>query len=185
MAKYYYEKWSTTDEYYDFRNPTSWRYVGIYNSNFIGGYIKEPTFSSRRGFEVDTSFANSKDLYATKDNFQEAVHKGGGSIASRFLVTQDVNGDYVIEKYEKTCQYSTRKVRYRLLETIEAEEGTYPDNGIQGNYWYVKKGLTFPELKMKVDGQLKTSENGWVKVDEQLKTIDKMWTKVDGQLKEV
>lgn len=185
MAKYYYEKWSTRDEYYNFRNPTYWEYVGIYNRNFIEGFIEEPTFSSQRGFEVDSIPANYKTLYANKDGFQEAVHLADRTIANRFLVTQAVNGDYVIEKYERTCQYSTRKVRNLLLETIEAEEGTYPDNGIQGDYWYIKKGLAFPELKMKVDGQLKTSENGWAKIDNQLKAIDKIWIKVDGQLKGV
>ncbi len=70
-------------------------------------------------------------------------------------------------------------------DTVIAEDETYPDNGIQGDYWYVKTGKAFPELTIKIDNQLKTSEAGWVKIDGQLKEIEKIWTKVDGQLKEV
>ena len=96
-----------------------------------------------------------------------------------------------VRKREGTQPYASRFTatatiaKGNFIETVIAEDGEYPDNGIQGSFWYIKKGLAFPELKMKIDGQLKTSENGWVKIGGQLKEIDKMWTKVDGQLKEV
>lgn len=42
-----------------------------------------------------------------------------------------------------------------LIETIVAEEGTYPDNGIQDGFWYVRGDRIFPKLKFKAaDGQI-------------------------------
>lgn len=35
----------------------------------------------------------------------------------------------------------TNKSRGSYVDTIQAEDGTYPDNGASGSYWYVKGGL--------------------------------------------
>lgn len=43
----------------------------------------------------------------------------------------------------------------------------------------------FPEFKIKIDGVLKTSDNGWCKIENELKQIDKIWVKIDGVVKEV
>lgn len=107
--------------------------------------------------------------------------------------------EYAMEKYEGELLgwwYVTKKRTYidiyqhiygknNLLETFVAEDGEYPDDGQMGDYWYVKKKIVFPELKVKVDGEIKTGEMGWVKIDGQLKEIDKIWIKVDGVLKEI
>lgn len=80
---------------------------------------------------------------------------------------------------------STSYYRGTYVDEIIAEEGTYPANGISGSYWYVKDRKAFPTFWIRVNGELKTSENGWVKVDGTLRTIERMWVKVDGQLKEI
>ena len=49
-------------------------------------------------------------------------------------------------------------------------------------YDYTEKA--FPDLGLKINNQLKTSEAGWVKVDGQLKEIQGIWVKINGQLKE-
>lgn len=40
-----------------------------------------------------------------------------------------------IETYEK--QYETKQVQGDYIEDVDAEENTYPKNGIKGDYWYV------------------------------------------------
>lgn len=92
-----------------------------------------------------------------------------------------VNSDgYYWERWANTS-YS----RGTYVDTIIAEDGTYPDNGRVGTtYWYVKKGRAFPELVVKADGQVKQGVDGWVKVEGELKRIVQMWTKTGGQLKE-
>lgn len=45
--------------------------------------------------------------------------------------------------------------------------------------------INFPEMQIKINGVLKTSENGWVKINGVLREIDSIYVKVNGQLKEV
>ena len=40
----------------------------------------------------------------------------------------------------QTYVTSSKKEKDKLIETVSAAKGTYPDNGIQGDFWYVKKG---------------------------------------------
>ena len=42
----------------------------------------------------------------------------------------------------------TKKVKGSLVKTIIAEEGTYPDNGISGDYWYIKIKKAIPTIKI-------------------------------------
>lgn len=42
----------------------------------------------------------------------------------------------------------TKKVKGSLVKTITAEEGTYPDNGISGDYWYIKVKKAIPTIKI-------------------------------------
>lgn len=75
--------------------------------------------------------------------------------------------------------------RGSYIETIVAEQGAYPANGISGDYWYVLGKRAFPDFKIRQDGQLKSSVDGWVRVNGQLKQIQQMWVRVNGNLKEV
>ena len=43
----------------------------------------------------------------------------------------------------------------------------------------------FPDFKMKIGGEIKSSANGWVKVDGELRKMLDMWIKVNGQLKKI
>lgn len=72
-----------------------------------------------------------------------------------------------------------------FIETISAEDGTYPIDGVSGLYWYVKKGLAFPSLQIKIDGVLKASTDGWVKIDGALRQIEGIWTNINGVLKKI
>lgn len=80
---------------------------------------------------------------------------------------------------------STSYYRGSYIETIAAELGTYPSNGRSGSYWYVLGGRAFPDFKIRQNGQLKSSVDGWVRVNGQLKQIQQIWVRVNGQLKEI
>lgn len=41
-----------------------------------------------------------------------------------------------------------------VIETIAADAGEYPLNGIQGNYWYVRGERAFPSLKIQGIGNI-------------------------------
>lgn len=80
---------------------------------------------------------------------------------------------------------STRYYRGSYIDTIVAEDGTYPADGRSGSYWYVRRDRAFPDLAVKVNSQLGTSIDGWVKVSGQLGQIVSITVKEGGQLREV
>ena len=86
--------------------------------------------------------------------------------------------------YERGASQTTY-AKGTYVDTIKAEQSTFPANGKSGNYWYVKGKRAFPELKIRQAGQLKSSADGWVRVNGQLKQIQQIWVRVNGQLKEV
>lgn len=82
------------------------------------------------------------------------------------------------KNYSDTSQAGWDTISYK----VRAYDGTSYSNYKTSSIITIK---LFPELTMKIDNQLKTSEAGWVKIDNQLRDIEKIWIKVDGQLHEV
>lgn len=79
----------------------------------------------------------------------------------------------------------TLQKRGTYVDTIIAENDTYPADGIFDGYWYVRGKRAFPDFKVKYSGQLGSAVDGWVRTNGQLKQIQQMWVRVNGQLKEV
>ncbi len=48
----------------------------------------------------------------------------------------------------KKVNVVTKKVKGSLVKTTIAEEGTYPDNDISGDYWYVKLKKAIPTIRI-------------------------------------
>jgi len=72
-----------------------------------------------------------------------------------------------------------------FIETVVAEDGTYPDNGVSGSYWYVKVGLAFPSFNIKIDGTLRETIGGGVKINGVIRNIDTISLKVNGVIKQI
>lgn len=146
-------------------------YFYDYEPQISGGYVsigeEGYSFLNYTGGERDAVY--KAEYLSTEGSFSHTVSVKGWWYLN--FIREDI-----YEYFFKTT----------LQNIIIAEDGLYPSNGLHTDgYWYVKKGLAFPDFKMKVDGQLKTSENGWVKVGNELKGIDKIWIKVGGILKEI
>lgn len=209
MAKYYYEKWSIIN-YWDevsanstqsktIKEMTNWN---VYTPMSGLSYFSQP-FNSDFEHTARTYPKYPSGYYQDFDRFrlfgtpkigevgyiQEGNTFYKGTIIQ--LGTPGVNNSYGLDLIGSfTPSYNNITIynhidKVDLIETIVAEEGVYPINGVYNNYWYVRGQLVFPELIMKIDGQLKTSENGWVKVDGALREIDTITAKVNGILKEV
>ena len=145
---------------------------------------------SSAGAYVTTSydFAGHRGFYSTGTSKYISEVGESGYVVSATSVTQYfiIGGGMIAIDNVEQADLSVTYSRGDFIETIKAEEGTYPDNGRVGTtFWYIKRGRTFPELAIKVDGVLKASEDGWVKIDGQLKSVEQMWVKVDGEIKEV
>ncbi len=81
-------------------------------------------------------------------------------------------------RYTDIAQSSWNTVQYRVRAYDGSDYSSYRTSSVT----IVK---SFPELKIKINNQLKTPEDGWVKIGGQLREIEKIWTKINGQLREV
>jgi hypothetical protein len=102
-----------------------------------------------------------------------------------YYLERSINGSSYVsiysginKNYSDTSQAGWDTISYK----VRAYDGTSYSNYKTSSIITIK---LFPELTMKIDNQLKTSEAGWVKIDNQLRDIEKIWIKVDGQLHEV
>lgn len=189
MARYYYDKYTSITEYYNYRNPDEeWIYRGNPTWNGKSYEYVSYGFSSDRGFYNTGSKVMVGDL-STGDYFYSASPDGRS--ISRFRIERiwyHSNGFIEVEtrEYNKKCEYSTRYLRGDYIETIVGEDGQYPINGRdEDGYWYVRKERVFPALGLKINGNLKTAEMGWVKVNGTVREIDRIYTKINGVIREV
>lgn len=78
------------------------------------------------GFYLNTNYALLSDLWYLEQGT---------------VINANSDGDAIIEapweKYRVNCQ-ETKIKGTTQYENVVAEEGTYPDNGVSGDYWYVK-----------------------------------------------
>jgi len=62
-------------------------------------------------------------------------YTGAGSYGTRYWMVESVNQYWT---YNKDCDENHSQGSY--ITQVLAEDGTYPDNGESGSYWYVKQG---------------------------------------------
>ena len=184
MAKYFYERYTLTKTYsnrrsggegtnqpmtpYDFPIYTSYSWTAA--QGFYGTGSTHPLAA-----EFYSPYGNI--CYVIAPTAVQAVLSTNPAYEIYEGMYLEVSLDAI-----EICDYTNSKGTY--LSTIEAEDGTYPDNGVQGGYWWVKGALVFPSLKLRVGGELKTSEMGWVRVGGALKEIESITVRVGGALKE-
>lgn len=101
-------------------------------SNSIGKYLGEFTLESYEyfGYEL-VDYTYSVRIFA----FPEARYKKDKFLRQESYDTKKYNGSSYFYEFK-----SKDKGKNNLIDTITAEDGTYPDDGRQGDYWYVKKG---------------------------------------------
>ena len=73
-------------------------------------------------------------------------------------------------------------IKDTLVDTIEAEEGAYPDDGVHSDQlYYVKVKPAFPTMRILRDGQWAEVETGLVLKDGVWKPIEEIYKLQDGQ----
>lgn len=96
----------------------------------------------------------------------------------------DMGGEYFEDLYiYATCSEVTDYSKGSFIEEVIAEEGTYPDDGVYGSYWYVKVGVGFPGIKMEVNNAIVTAIDGWTKIDNTLHKLTDFWGKIGESVK--
>ena len=93
-------------------------------------------------------------------------------------------GSYFITVVQvATCDSDMEYSKGSFIEEVIAEEGTYPDDGVYGSYWYVKVGVGFPGIKMEVNNAIVTAIDGWTKIDNTLHKLTDFWGKIGESVK--
>lgn len=116
---------------------------------------------------------------------QITISWGSVSGATRYHLERRVNGGSWIEIYSGTNTSYTDSVG-STWNSVAYRVRAYNEDGYSSYRTSSTITVThFPEFKMRINGELKTSENGWVKIEGQLREIEVIWVKVNGQLKEV
>lgn len=165
MAKYFYDKYS--------KGYTPWSAETKYNEGSfvtdlgIDGYDQPPTWDGNKYVFHGTYDRGWKKVPIWEDLGQwelEARYR-------HYFSMQSYGGGkyrYTYSDYRRTRTIT----KGSYIETIVAEDGTYPDDGLHSDgYWYVKKGLAVPQLKINVDGV-------WKAISECLVNIDGVWRNV-------
>ena len=144
-------------------NVTSYQYISSYSSGWTSG----SAFTHEEGITGynNYSFNSSTGLYSVigdstwKPYGTVYVSNGNGVYDAASLRKISTYVDYKGYEYVTitTPNYSTNYTKGTYIETIEAEDGTYPVNGtLDYVYWYVKTTVVFPELNFKIDGVFKS-----------------------------
>ena len=106
----------------------------------------------------------------------------GPTITNKFQIT-DIDETLV---YFDIYIYETCDVEYSqgdYIEEVEAEYGTYPDNGMQDGFWWVALGAVAPALSVKVGGAWKPVAGVYVRIAGAWKTVAGIYTRIGGAWK--
>jgi hypothetical protein len=182
VARYYYDKYFAERRY-----GTHCPWGDQYTTNTSGFILGSLTydFNSKTGL---FSIGPLVYIYKTDNDTTTTIYiDSDGSKTLTHIRWHDIPNDKLW--YREYVSYDMGLFNSGVCaeKGIIAEDGTYPDDGYDSTtgYWYVKGAIAFPAFHMKIDGQLKTSENGWVKIDGVLRPIEKIWVKINGELKVV
>ena len=137
MVKYLYER---------YRVKTTWEGAVLKrNTGFVMGY-------SQNGLPVYPSIS-----YTVANGFEKPPYTGTMKPIAQIQVGDivDYHNSDTVRYYntfnsiidDKTVSvtrhyYEPIYTRGAFVDTVEAENGTYPTNGMQGGYWYVPDGVS-------------------------------------------
>jgi hypothetical protein len=214
VTKFYYEQYSISTVWSNVLNPgetyessrgvyTSYSQSNISGDEYVSGYadtftytaptILYSTYGSYRDYK-NYSFTGIGVGSSTMTNGQ-IVYQGTTTtmIQAEIVGNQYLSGKKYLDvrvlqrkKFNRTG-FTTIYNKYQkgsYLSTIIAEDGSYPDNGISGSYWYIKTTKVFPEMQINVNGGWKEVDSGWVHINGTWREITSIWTNVLGTWRE-
>lgn len=175
MAKFKYEKYDLINSYEPFKDISdfvkSHDYVLLLNDNLkpirsiLATEVKNNDLISITSTASGYLFITANETLDYNPNYcllVSSVSKSGDNITFKGNVGKKIK----------------LKVKGQFLETVTAEDGTYPDNGISGSYWYVKTGKAFPSIKLKYNDTILSIGGGYWKDDKgQLYNISNIYYK--------
>ena len=148
MSKYVYEVYSIGNDYKldesttrfiekDYHSGNGYNYIldkenGVFVKNNYGDVTSN----------IDKYFKFGKTTPEKTDSLMLIVSAKQNGVPGGSPVTRTYDISY------KDVKIIEEKIKSTLIKTIIAEEGTYPDNGISGDYWYIKIKKAIPTIKI-------------------------------------
>jgi hypothetical protein len=111
---------------------------------------------------LDVGWDEDRGFYLGNSTFFNQVGDEGYVVDTSTLllkrkITNIADGLTYFTDYEwETLNLTQSQGDY--IGEVEAEHGSYPDDGIQGGYWYVSLGAAAPEVYINVNGVYKQAE---------------------------
>lgn len=105
--------------------------------------------------------------------------------ATRYHLERSVNGGTWTQIYQGSNRSYSDTIT-KGWNTVAYRVRAYNSDGYSGYRTSpTRTVINFPEMQIKINGVLKTSDAGWVRVNGQLREIDTIWVKINGAIKEV
>lgn len=184
MARYYYDVYELKSYSYEYnlRNFRNSHLVGVNSGRFanIHGY-SDFGYTSESGYYGIGSASLGEDgaCYRIYSSYELTL----------FVLTGTEGSDYLADVYHYRLDYDYdigyEYYRGDYIKTIIAEDGTYPNNGHDYDYWYVKGDRAFPRVQSKINGELVDIVAAQVKIEGELRDIVRIEVKKDGELVEL
>lgn len=157
------------------------RALASYDGDNISGtlYIEkyEPTPpSTPSSISVPTTVKGGESI---------VISWGSSSGATRYHLERRVNGGTWTQIYQGSNRSYTDTIT-KGWKTVAYRVRAYNSDGYSDYRTSpTRTVINFPEMQIKINGVLKTSDAGWVRVNGQLREIDTIWVKINGAIKEV
>lgn len=142
---------------------------------YIQEYVPEPP-STPTSITVPSTIKGGESI---------TVSWGSSSGATSYRLERSVDGGTWTQIYSGGSRSYTDTIT-KGWNTVAYRVRAYNSDGYSSYRTSpTRTVINFPEMQIKINGVLKTSENGWVKINGVLREIDSIYVKVNGQLKEV
>lgn len=177
MALAYYEKYAV-ETVSAYTGTYTYSTDSVWGGASIAGY---PTFV------CDTSGFSNSGVYAE--------YTDGTYVTLYTAISADELWELIVTSWDGTSYSGTTNiytadtaitdVKGAYIDTLQAELGTYPADGISGAYWYVYIGLV-PSIitGVRVGGAWKPIAGTWVRVGGAWKQVVNEWVRVSGVWKQ-
>lgn len=149
MAKYYYEKYSLkTGKVLSQKSAPGVDLLMIENGKLSKKLARSYEVDGRYWFRTTNNLPDlSVNKNAATGLYHTQAYRPNMTLYTLYLGDSDGFAQY---KYD-VLEYIDGQVKGSLIEIIAAEDGAYPNDGISGSYWYVKKGLANAEPTITLD----------------------------------
>ena len=148
MSKYVYEVYNIKQEYKLHESTT--RFI---EKDYHSGYGYNYVLDKENGVFVKNNYGDVTSNIDKYFKFGKTTPEKTDSLMLIVSAKQNgrPGGAPVTRTYDisyKDVKIIEEKIKSTLVKTITAEEGTYPDDGISGNYWYIKVKKAIPTIKI-------------------------------------